>query len=78
LRRVGRGGFQVDRTLYEEIRRLTDGAEQLRWMIAAALRPDLARESALARRAPLELARRSLFARGRELLEREVRSQGGA
>jgi hypothetical protein len=75
LRRIGRGGFRVDRTLYEEIRPLTDGEMQLRWMIRAALRPDAARESALARRAPLELARQSLFARGRELLEREVRAQ---
>jgi hypothetical protein len=75
LRRIGRGEFRVDRDVYEEIRRLTDAEAQLRWMISVALRPDEARESALARRAPLELARRSLFARGRELLEREVRTR---
>jgi hypothetical protein len=72
LQRIGRGGFRVDRNLYEDIRWLTDGEAQLRWMIRAAMGPDAARRSALARRAPLELARRSLFARGRELLEREV------
>lgn len=72
LRRIGRRGFQVDRTIYEEIRALTDAEEQLCWMIGVAQRPDAARESALARRAPLELARQTLFARGRELLEREV------
>jgi hypothetical protein len=75
LRRIGRGGFQVDRPVYEEIRALTDAEEQLRWMIGVAQRPEAARESALARRAPLELARKTLFARGRELLEREVRAQ---
>jgi hypothetical protein len=72
LRRVARGGFAVDPSAYEEIRGLTDSGAQLRWMIAAALHPETARASALARPAPLALARRALLARGREFLEREV------
>jgi hypothetical protein len=75
LRRIVGGDFQVDRGVYEEIRCLTESAAQLRWMIGAALRPEAARASALARRDPLAVARRSLFARGRELLEREVRAR---
>ncbi len=78
LRRIARGGFQVDRNVYEEIRTLTEHEAQLRWMISAALRPDAARASALARPAPLESARRSLFARGRALLEREVSARDRA
>ncbi len=72
LQRISRGGFRVDQDGYEEIRRLTAFEAQLRWMIAAALRPEDARASALACSAPLAVARRSLFARGREFLEREV------
>jgi hypothetical protein len=47
-------------------------------MISAALRPDAARASTLARRAPLESAQRSLFTRGQALLEREVAARDGA
>jgi hypothetical protein len=75
LRRVVGGGFRIDRNVYEEIRRVTDAEGQLRWMIGAALRPDAARESPLARPAPLDIAPQSLFPRGREFLAREVNAR---
>ncbi len=58
LLRLCDGRFPVDERVYEEMRQLTVDAHKLRWMLDAATDP--------------ETARRSVFARDRERIERDV------
>jgi hypothetical protein len=73
LTRICDGGFHVDTDTYEQIRQLTAEESKLPWMLRAAADPDSARRSVFARERDLLAAtRRSLFARGRDVLESEV------
>lgn len=78
LMRIGGGDFQVVESLYEDIRQLTLDQAKLDWMVEAGRAPEVARRSVFARGDDLlDVARRSLFSRGRDLLEREVREVRG-
>ena len=79
LTRVCTGGFQVAESLYEEIRRLTLDPSKLSWMVEAGRAPEVAGRSVFARGSDLlEVAERSLFQRGRRLLDREIREVLGS
>lgn len=74
LTRICAGGFQVVESRYEAVRQLMTEENKLPWMLEATADPETARRSVFARGEDLlEVTRRSLFARGREVLEREVR-----
>lgn len=78
LTRICDGGFQVVESTYDAVRQLTAEENKLPWMLEAVADPATARRSVFARGQDLlEVTRRSLFARGRDLLEREVREVAG-
>lgn len=78
LMRARSGDFRIAEAIYEQIRDLTLEPSKLSWMIEAGRAPQLARRSIFARGDDLlERARRSLFQEGRTLLEREVREVSG-
>jgi hypothetical protein len=78
LVRICSGGFQVLESVYEQIRRLTLDPEKLGWMVEAVRVPEVARRSRFARGPDLlDVARQSLFQKGRELLDREIHDVRG-
>jgi hypothetical protein len=73
LMRICQGAFQVDETVYEEVRRLTVKENKLHWMIEAGEQPEAARRSVFARDSDLlATIRGSLLPHGQSVLEREI------